>query len=83
MIMDALKDENGRPRNNMKRALVFQAVIAAVVAPLPVCLGLFGRNGRVVRRRWEMDRRERERQGEDRESSVEDEGVRREGDLRI
>ena len=60
VIMDALKDQRGEPRDNMKRALIFQAVIALLAAPLPLCLGMFGRGARVRRRRWEMDSREAE-----------------------
>ena len=56
VIMDKLKGGLGGPANNMQRALVFQAVIAAMAAPLPICLGLFGRQERVRRRRWEVDR---------------------------
>ncbi|EEH40724.2 hypothetical protein PAAG_02700 [Paracoccidioides lutzii Pb01] len=43
IIENALKDgENANPPRNMTRALIFQAVMAAVVAPVPLCLGLFG-----------------------------------------
>ena len=55
LIMDALKEgEQAEPPFNMKRALVFQAVLALIVAPLPLCLGLFGRDTRS--RRLETDR---------------------------
>ncbi|KPI43581.1 Major facilitator superfamily domain-containing protein 7 [Cyphellophora attinorum] len=56
VIMDKLKGGIGGPEDNMQRALIFQAVIAVAVAPLPVCLGLFGRGDKVRRRRWEVDR---------------------------
>ena len=39
----------------MKRALIFQAVIALVVAPLPMVLGLFGRERMVELRRVRSD----------------------------
>ncbi|KIX05139.1 uncharacterized protein Z518_06011 [Rhinocladiella mackenziei CBS 650.93] len=58
IIMNALKEGKGAsPPKNMKRALIFQAVLAMLVLPSPLCLGLFGRQGRVRRRRWEVDRR--------------------------
>jgi hypothetical protein len=38
----------------MRSALIFSAVVAAVAAPFPVCIGLFGRD--VRRRRLEVDR---------------------------
>lgn len=57
VIMDALKDsETAHPPSNMKRALIFQAVLALVVMPVPLCLGLFGRQSRVTRKRWEAER---------------------------
>jgi MFS transporter, FLVCR family, MFS-domain-containing protein 7 len=56
VIMDKLKGGIGGPEDNMQRALIFQAVIAVAVAPLPVCLGLFGRADKVRKRRWEVDR---------------------------
>lgn len=43
VIENALKAGNdGHPPQNMHRALVCQAVLAAIVVPLPLCLGLFG-----------------------------------------
>ena len=83
VMMDALKDKGGEPKNNMKRALIFQAVMTLAVVPLPLCLGMFGRGGKVRRRRWEMDSREvqdRSADGGDTEREVVDE---REGGLRI
>lgn len=61
IIMDSLKDggsgSNGEPPGNMKRALIFQAVLAMAAFPLPLCLGLFGRKDRVRMRRWEAEKR--------------------------
>jgi fucose permease len=57
VIMDALKaGDNASPPRNMKRALVFQAVLAMVAMPAVLVLGLFGRQGKVRRLRWEADR---------------------------
>jgi len=66
IVSDALRD-NGqsdgsaddgtkRPPGNMYRALIFQTVIAMVVFPLPMALGLFGRHREVRMRRVEADR---------------------------
>jgi len=65
LISDALRaggesdgtadDGTKRPPGNMYRALVFQAVIAMVVFPLPLALGLFGRHKEVRMRRVEAD----------------------------
>lgn len=56
VIMDALRDDsNAKPAANMRRALIFQAVIALAVMPLPVCLGYFGRKGMVRLKRWEAE----------------------------
>ena len=41
------------PPENMRKALIFQAVVASVVVPLPLCLGLFGRE--IRKRRFEAD----------------------------
>ncbi|KAI9700064.1 MAG: hypothetical protein M1836_002598 [Candelina mexicana] len=55
LVMDALKaSTDAVPPLNMKKALVFQAVLALVVVPLPLCLGLFGRDAR--NRRLEADK---------------------------
>ncbi|RAL17522.1 putative cell surface receptor/MFS transporter (FLVCR) [Aspergillus homomorphus CBS 101889] len=60
LVQDALKasDDDGgggaTPPGNMRRSLVFSAVVAAVAAPLPLCIGLFGRD--VRRRRLDVDR---------------------------
>lgn len=65
IISDALRDagvsdgtaDNGttRPPGNMYRALIFQTVMALVVVPLPLMLGLFGRGHGVRMRRIEAD----------------------------
>lgn len=56
IVSDALTDgDDGSPPNNMKRALIFQAVIAIVVCPLPLFLGMFGRKDKVVLRRVRSD----------------------------
>jgi MFS family permease len=58
IVSDALVDgPNASPPRNMKRALIFQAVIALVVVPLPLFLGLFGRADKVVLRRIQSDTR--------------------------
>ncbi|POR33848.1 Major facilitator superfamily domain-containing protein 7 [Tolypocladium paradoxum] len=56
IVSDALTDgEDGNPPYNMKRTLIFQAVIAVVVCPLPLFLGLSGRKDKVVLRRLRVD----------------------------
>jgi MFS family permease len=55
LIQDALKaSETASPPQNMKNALICSAVVAAVAAPFPICIGLFGRD--VRRRRLDVDR---------------------------
>ncbi|EAW10576.1 putative cell surface receptor/MFS transporter (FLVCR) [Aspergillus clavatus NRRL 1] len=55
LIQDALKaSAAASPPLNMRNALIFAAVVAAVAAPFPICIGLFGRD--VRRRRLEVDR---------------------------
>jgi MFS family permease len=55
IIQTALKaGKTAEPPYNLRKALVFQAVLAMVVMPLPLCLGLFGR--KVRPRRLEMDK---------------------------
>ncbi|PGG96461.1 hypothetical protein AJ79_09586 [Helicocarpus griseus UAMH5409] len=55
IVENALKEgEEGRPPRNMSRALIFQAVMASVVVPVPLCLGLFGREVRSRRVEAEM-----------------------------
>ncbi|EEP80429.1 conserved hypothetical protein [Uncinocarpus reesii 1704] len=54
LVENALKaGPDADPPRNMKRALIFQAVMAAVVVPAPLCLGLFGRE--VRKRRLEAE----------------------------
>lgn len=56
IISDALRaGHDASPPINMKNALIFQAVIALLVLPLPMCLGLFGRQGKMVLRRIHVD----------------------------
>lgn len=58
IVSDALKaGDDANPPANMDKALIFQAVIALLVVPLPLCLGLFGRGDRVKLRRVESDDR--------------------------
>ncbi|KAG5936295.1 hypothetical protein E4U60_002668 [Claviceps pazoutovae] len=60
IVSDALTEgEDGKPPQNMKRALVFQAVLAVAIVPLPLCLGLFGREDMVVLKRVRSDQRGR------------------------
>ncbi|CZT40813.1 related to permease of the major facilitator superfamily [Rhynchosporium secalis] len=54
-------DESDRPPGNMYKTLIFQAVLALVVVPLPLALGLFGRQQRVRMRRVDADREAAER----------------------
>lgn len=46
----------GSASYNMQRMLWFQAVMAIVVVPLPLCLGLFGRKNEVRLKRLEADK---------------------------
>lgn len=69
LISDALRDSGvsdgtaddhtKRPPGNMYRALIFQTVIGLVVVPLPLMLGLFGREHGVRMRRIESDKESR------------------------
>lgn len=55
IVQDALKaGPDDSPPFHMRNALVFSAAIAAAVVPLPLSLGLFGRE--VKRRRLQADR---------------------------
>ncbi|KAF2434477.1 MFS general substrate transporter [Tothia fuscella] len=56
IIMGALKDEHGEPKNNMQRALVFEAIIALAIVPIPLLLGVkkFGFGGE-DRKRYLVD----------------------------
>ncbi|KAJ2977085.1 hypothetical protein NQ176_g4575 [Zarea fungicola] len=47
--------DDGHPPQNMKRYLIFQAVIAMIAAPIPLVLGLFGRMDKVELRRHNTD----------------------------
>ncbi|EEY21939.1 conserved hypothetical protein [Verticillium alfalfae VaMs.102] len=56
LISDALQaGPEADPPLHMKKALIFQAVIAVLIAPLPLCLGLFGRADKVSLRRVRSD----------------------------
>ncbi|PFH57131.1 hypothetical protein XA68_15482 [Ophiocordyceps unilateralis] len=58
LISGALADgPDAHPPGNLKRALIFQGVIAAAACPLPLFLGLFGRRDKVALRRIGSDRR--------------------------
>ena len=60
VISDALRDDVGsddEPPGNLRRALVFSAVVALVAVPLPLTLGLFGRRDRLAMRRIISDDR--------------------------
>jgi len=58
VAMDAMKaGKDANPPNNLKTALIFQAILGLVVMPVPLCLGLFGRQSKVRSRRLEADRR--------------------------
>ncbi|RMZ85190.1 hypothetical protein DV738_g287, partial [Chaetothyriales sp. CBS 135597] len=56
IVMTALRaDQHANPPKNMAHALWFQAVLAMVAMPLPICLGLFGRKASVRTKRFEVD----------------------------
>lgn len=56
VISDTLRDDDAAsPPQNMKRALIFTAVVAMAVVPLPLALGLFGRRDAVLLRRVRSD----------------------------
>ncbi|ERT00907.1 cell surface receptor/MFS transporter (FLVCR) [Sporothrix schenckii 1099-18] len=56
IVSDALRaGVDGSPPSNMKKSLIFSAVVALVVVPLPLCLGLFGRSEQVKLRRVRSD----------------------------
>ncbi|XXG95919.1 hypothetical protein Hte_002195 [Hypoxylon texense] len=58
VISDALKaGTEADPPENMTNALIFTAVIALATVPLPLCLGLFGRQHKLVMRRVRSDER--------------------------
>lgn len=49
--------DDGSPPQNMKTALIFQAILAVVIVPLPLCLGLFGRGDKIILKRVRSDQR--------------------------
>lgn len=52
IISDALKaGPDASPPNHMQKALIFTAVVSLAVMPLPLCLGWFGRDEKVVMKR--------------------------------
>ena len=54
IIQNALKaGKTAQPPYNLRKALIFQAVVAMVIMPLPLCLNLFGR--KVRSKRLEVD----------------------------
>ncbi|KAH6688254.1 major facilitator superfamily domain-containing protein [Plectosphaerella plurivora] len=56
LISDALQaGDDASPPRHMKNALIFQAVLALVIMPLPLCLGLFGRKEQASMRRIRSD----------------------------
>ncbi|KAF4458259.1 hypothetical protein FALBO_15012 [Fusarium albosuccineum] len=62
IVSDALREgEDASPPKHMKKALVFQAVVALAVVPLPLCLGLFGRHDKTALRRIRSDEENRSR----------------------
>jgi MFS transporter, FLVCR family, MFS-domain-containing protein 7 len=59
-VNDGTADDGSKhPPGNMYRALIFETVIALVVVPLPLMLGLFGRGHGVRMRRIEADKENR------------------------
>ncbi|KAK8069670.1 hypothetical protein PG994_006286 [Apiospora phragmitis] len=58
LISDALKaGPDANPPCHMQRSLIFHAVLALAVVPLPLCLGLFGRGEFVELKRASSDQR--------------------------
>ncbi|CEJ90930.1 Putative Major facilitator superfamily transporter [[Torrubiella] hemipterigena] len=57
IVCDALPAAADGPEKNMKWALVFQAVFAMLCTPVPLFLGLFGRQDKIVLRRLRSDQR--------------------------
>lgn len=59
IISDALKaGDEADPPANMNNAMIFQAVVALAVIPLPMVLGWFGRGDKVLMRRVQSDERD-------------------------
>jgi MFS family permease len=55
IIQSALKaGKTAQPPYNLRKALIFQAVVGMVIMPLPLCLNLFGR--KVKSKRLEIDK---------------------------
>ena len=54
VVSGALQDNVGKPRGNLQKALIFEAVVAIAVAPAALSLGRLG--GPVKNRRLEADR---------------------------
>lgn len=66
IVSDALKASKvADPPENLEKALIFHAVIAMATVPLPLCLGLFGRQHMMQLRRVESDRGDLEREGDE------------------
>lgn len=60
IVSDALAaGKDAHPPKNMKNALIFQAVLALAAVPLPLCLGLFGREHKTALRRIRSDQQNR------------------------
>lgn len=56
VVSDALKaGPDAKTPENMDNALVFTAVVALAVVPLPMCLGLFGRSDKLAMKRVRSD----------------------------
>ncbi|RMD44111.1 hypothetical protein DV735_g1015, partial [Chaetothyriales sp. CBS 134920] len=56
IVMTALRaGKDANPPENMAHALWFQATLAMVAMPIPLCLGFFGRKSAVRTRRFEVD----------------------------
>lgn len=49
--------EDAVPPRNLKKTLIFHAVMAILVLPLPLCLGHFGRKDKLTLRRIKSDER--------------------------
>ncbi|MCJ1408539.1 hypothetical protein MMC19_002614 [Ptychographa xylographoides] len=54
IISGALQDNGGNPAGNLQKALIFQAVVALAVVPVPLSIGIIG--GKVRNRRNEVDK---------------------------
>ncbi|KAK3292702.1 major facilitator superfamily domain-containing protein [Chaetomium fimeti] len=60
IVSGALRDgADGDPPGDMRDALILHAVLALVVVPLPLCLGLFGRKEKLLLRRVKSDQEAR------------------------